>query len=195
MTTPGGLAAIDGSESRGERRAWFLPDQAQIPRAELASADESANFCRGPVMRVDRVLDVCAVATLGVRVMPKVFEDVEDDTLCARAIFGRDLSSSNAACHLRARSATFVPRPIYAFSQASHACSAPAMRVVYVLRISAVVTHVPHRRDRSCGQRQELGMASGTQDVMFHGIGQNLSIKLALYPFKRRATSFPGEVS
>ncbi len=33
--------------------------------------------------------------------MPGAFEDVEDGTLRARDIFGCNLASSNAACHLR----------------------------------------------------------------------------------------------
>ena len=81
----------------GDRRAWFSPDQAPIPRTELASADGSSNLCRGPVMRVDGVMDVSAVATRGARMMPGAFEDVEDGTLRARAIFdifGRGLPSS-----------------------------------------------------------------------------------------------------
>ncbi len=73
--------------------------------AELASADGSSNLCRGPVMRVDLVRDVSANVTRGARVMPSAFEDVEDGRLRARAIFGRGLTSSGAACHLRARRA------------------------------------------------------------------------------------------
>ena len=80
---------IVGHGSRRTRRRF---------RAELASADESSNLRRGPVMRVDRVLDVSAVATRGAHMMPGVFEDAEDGTLRARDIFGRELPSSNAAC-------------------------------------------------------------------------------------------------
>ena len=69
--------------------------------AELASADGSSSRCRGPVMRVDRVPDVSAVATRGARMMPGAFEDAEDGTLRARDIFVRELPSSNVACHLR----------------------------------------------------------------------------------------------
>ena len=39
-------------------------------------------------MRVDRVLDVSAVATRGAHMIPRAFEDAEDGTLHARAIFG-----------------------------------------------------------------------------------------------------------
>ncbi len=91
---------IVGLDSRRTRRRF---------RAELASAGGSPNLCPGPVVRVDRVLDVSTVATRGARTMPGAFEDAEDGTL-RRAIFRRDLPSSNAACHLSARSAIFERR-------------------------------------------------------------------------------------
>ena len=77
-----------------------LAGPCAMPRADLASAGRSSNFCRGPVMSFDRVLDVSAVTTLVVRMMSKVFEDVEDGTLLR-------VPSSCAICHLRARSAIF----------------------------------------------------------------------------------------
>ena len=90
-----------------------------IPRAELASADGPSNLCRGPVMRVDRVLDISAVATRGARMMPGAFEDAskvfEDATLRARDIFGifeRRVPTSGAVLRLRARRANFVRRAI-----------------------------------------------------------------------------------
>jgi hypothetical protein len=57
----------------------------------------------GPVMRVDGAREVSAVAMRGAHRMPGAFEDAEDGTLRARAIIGRDLPSSNAVRHLRAR--------------------------------------------------------------------------------------------
>ena len=100
----GDLKALDGPESRGDRRAWFSPDQAPIPRR----AGE-----RGWVMRVDGVLNVSAVATRGARMMPKrskmskiagCVRVPSSGAIChlrtRRAIFGRGPTLSSAACHL-----------------------------------------------------------------------------------------------
>ena len=53
-----------------------------------AELDVSANIRRGPVMRVDRVLNLGAVATGGACMMPGAFKVFEDATLRARDIFG-----------------------------------------------------------------------------------------------------------
>ncbi len=95
-----GTWAIDGMGTRAMPWAELLmPLRGTGQMRNIKrSADGSSNVCRGAVVRIDRVLEVSAVATLGAHMMPGAFEDAEDGTLRARAIFVRELPSSNAAC-------------------------------------------------------------------------------------------------
>ncbi len=99
--------------------------------AELASADGSSNLCRGPVMRVERVLGVGAVAMRGALMLPEAFEDVEDGRLRARHLrrglpSSSGLPSSGAVCQLCAASDRRVrPRPARRLCAGHEGCACP----------------------------------------------------------------------